>query len=85
MNLTRKERQDLLLGRASPAVFRRYYKTTHWMQIRDQKLARNPVCQLCRHRKATTAHHKNYACLFNEHLDRDLDSVCNACHRKISR
>ena len=85
MTLSRNDRRALLLGRAEAKTFRKYYRSAHWQQRRAQKLAKDPICQLCRRRPATQVHHKGYSCLFKEHLDRDLDSVCASCHRRISR
>lgn len=90
MNLTRKERQILLLGLADdrlkdPKVFARYFRTDHWGDVKERKLAIHKTCQLCRHRPATQVHHKTYATLFKENIHRDLDSVCARCHKGFSK
>ena len=90
MNLTRKEKQTLLLGLVKgasrdEALFKKYFKSDHWKDVRQRKLAATPTCQLCRHRKATQVHHTTYASLFQENIQRDLDAVCAGCHRAISK
>ena len=90
MELTRTERNALLMASAglkekNPILFQKYFRTAHWLKTKAAKLGRDPVCQLCRRLKATQVQHKSYACFYREHLDRDLDSVCARCHRKISR
>ena len=90
MELTRTERSHLLMASAGMRdkdlkLFQKYFRTGHWQRRKSEKLLRDPVCQLCRRTKATQVHHKNYACFYREHVDRDLDSVCGRCHRKISK
>lgn len=90
MELSRAEVRMLWLGSANPAkrdrrIFRKYFKTEHWVGLRDAKLRRDPWCQLCRRVPASQVHHSNYACFFKERLDRDIISVCGRCHQRISR
>ena len=86
MNLPPKDRAALILGNAPRALWLRYYKTDHWIKVRDQVMARSGgICELCRRRKANQVHHKHYRSLFNENINRDLVATCGTCHRKISK
>ena len=90
MELTRAERNNLLMASAGLKdkdlkLFQKYFRTGHWLKTKAAKLVRDSTCQLCRRMKATQVHHKSYACFYQERLDRDLDSVCSRCHRKISK
>ena len=87
--MTTAERRDLLLSiaRKTPdrRLLRRYWKSSHWTEMRDGVLARHPVCELCQRRRATQVHHRTYATLFQEKPERDLVATCKRCHRAISR
>ena len=89
MTLTPAERKDLLYGIATGQdvrkLMRKYYRSAHWRGILEAVLAARPICELCRHAKATQVHHVHYGTLFNEDQRADLVSVCGRCHRKISR
>ena len=89
VNMTRAEMRVLLMsvgrnGNPDSDLLRKYWRSTHWRQVRDEVLAAHPVCQLCRRRAATQVHHKTYATLGRE-TARDVDAVCARCHRRISR
>jgi len=85
MALTRNKKRAILMGAADSKVLAKYYRSDHWRALRAQKLARNPMCELCRRRRAKQVHHKTYGTLFREDVTRDLDAVCARCHRHISR
>lgn len=60
-----------------------YLKTTEWAAKRAACLRRDQyICQGCRERRATIAHHTSYRHVGNEFLF-ELVSLCPICHARI--
>lgn len=65
-----------------------YLQTDHWLELRDRKMKRNPICEMCKNAEATEVHHIRYvddsgkSILYREKL-KDLVSLCHNCHKKI--
>jgi len=65
--------------------YQEYLKTTHWKNIRQEKLLNNPFCQICKASQNLHIHHKRYTqkdgsnLLFHEKLT-DLITLCSSCH-----
>lgn len=63
-----------------------FYSSAAWLRVRREKLAINPLCEVCvkdgRYTAATDVHHVLERKDFPEHaLDLDnLESLCKACH-----
>ena len=85
MPFTRQEIVLLKLGQAPTSVYKRYYRSSHWLTMRQQKLALNPVCEAGCGRRARQCHHKGYGTFFNENPAKDLWALCGFCHRGIHR
>jgi len=63
------------------SYYRQYIKSALWREIRAEKLKMNPSCQKCGSTKRVNVHHKNYDSLGLEDLKRDLQTLCEYCHR----
>lgn len=62
-----------------------YLATQKWAVKRAAVLERDAhLCQACRSRKATQAHHLTYAHIYDEPLF-DLVAVCEPCHERITK
>jgi 5-methylcytosine-specific restriction endonuclease McrA len=62
-----------------------YIQSPAWFARRDKVLKRdNYLCQACLEDPATQVHHKSYIHFGNEPLF-DLESVCDPCHKKITK
>jgi hypothetical protein len=78
-----KERNEILylLGFDSYAD---YLLSPIWADIRNEVLAREPQCQICRVTKSTEAHHRQYT---KQNLMKaifcDMVACCRYCHNKI--
>lgn len=60
-----------------------YIRSPEWRLKSNKCLdAANRICQRCKERRATQAHHLTYARLFHE-LPLDLMAVCKPCHEAI--
>lgn len=68
-------------------TYKRYLKTHHWQQLRQQALDRaNGKCEMCGYipwkKGVLQVHHKTYINVGNESLD-DLIVVCARCHMEL--
>ena len=61
-----------------------YLKSTHWRNIRRQKLKQTHSCAGCGIDSDLQVHHKHYKTIGHEGLD-DLTIFCDDCHRKLSQ
>lgn len=67
--------------------YKQYLLTPHWQTIRQEKLKKNPFCQICASVESLHVHHKRYtkngiSILFKEALT-DLITLCSSCHRLV--
>src|SRR5439155_719926 len=63
--------------------YQRYRQTPEWIARRDLVLEReHRICQGCRSRPATEAHHTTYDHIGNEFLF-ELVALCRDCHDKF--
>ncbi|MGE4197652.1 MAG: hypothetical protein AB7G11_11075 [Phycisphaerales bacterium] len=78
----REERRDLERSQWwSRYTF--YLESSQWRDKRNRVLERDGnLCQACRRRPATQAHHLTYAHVFREPLF-DLIAVCDVCHKAL--
>lgn len=66
--------------------YQEYLQTPHWKDKRIAKLAKNPVCRICKSSEGLNIHHKFYkdrdgnSSLFNERRV-DLITLCASCHK----
>jgi 5-methylcytosine-specific restriction endonuclease McrA len=72
------EQATLKLGIYAPALFRKYYQTVHWRQVRARTLRATPDCTRCGQRRANQVHHRTYR-FFEERLS-DVEAICKQCH-----
>lgn len=69
-----------------PADLHHFYCSRQWQELRDMKLARNPVCEDCQRELAAHVHHVQPV---REHpelalaLD-NLKSLCARCHNRTT-
>ena len=66
---------------------RKFLHSTTWRRIRDMKLNRTPLCQMCESKgltvEAVLVHHCNEDQLDNN--EDNLKSCCQSCHELIHR
>ena len=70
-------------------MYRRYLKTKHWQQLRQEVLRRaNGRCEKCGYQpwksNGLQVHHLTYSDIGYEKLD-DLIAVCPRCHMALHR
>lgn len=64
--------------------YQAYLKSDKWLNKRTKVLVRDDYqCRACLSAPASQVHHKTYKHVFNEPLF-DLESVCKACHDRIT-
>ena len=56
-----------------------YLLSDHWRKLRAQKLAKNPVCEICGYPRNLEPHHIVYKNLYDVTTD-DLQTLCRRCH-----
>lgn len=62
----------------------RYYKTAHWIAIRNQKRREGHYrCERCGSKERLEVHHITYARLYHERMN-DLQLLCRFCHTRGS-
>ena len=56
-----------------------YLKSSHWKQLRQEKIEKNPLCEKCGVDSNLDVHHLLYKNLYDISLD-DLQTLCRKCH-----
>ena len=59
-----------------------YLKSTHWKELREQKIKTHRKCFMCHSELNLAVHHMRYDSLGKE-VDDDTVLLCNKCHYKV--
>lgn len=63
-------------------LHRAYLRTDHWKKLREKALKRDGhQCLACGGTERLQVHHKRYRATLEETKLRDLETLCNTCHR----
>lgn len=68
--------------RTSKREYHEYLSSQHWTELRRAALDKSPICERCKNRPSSQAHHLRYKNLFDVTTD-DLMAVCDTCHKTI--
>ena len=77
----------LLTGGFKRRDLDRYYRTSHFQDLKARVIDSYRSCVLCgvRDQKRLTAHHRHYRSLFQEDVMKDVSCICRTCHRRHHR
>ena len=56
-----------------------------WQSIRQKKLRKNPICEICHSGINVQVHHLHYPNVWGEESLEDLMTVCDKCHEDIHK
>jgi len=86
-NMLSKARSNPVYGEIQDKSNRRnyyrnaYLKSEHWINLRKEKLEKNPICEICKTGLSLDVHHKEYKGLYDVSIQ-DLQTLCRVCHNK---
>jgi 5-methylcytosine-specific restriction protein A len=73
--------------RESDSAAVKYYHSKEWNKVRDAKLERNPLCEMCEHdgyiKPASLVHHIKPVIDGGDSSADNLMSLCASCHNKV--